>query len=171
MTDYSTAFQEKFHEKTHNRVSIDKNWFAKIDQRKKMIDLKWMMVSCVYGLMKDGELIYIGSANNLLQRITHHYNTKEFDGFIFVKHFDEYGFKLINMEAILIAKYKPKWNKQLPPNNDIYMGISTIKRIYFERQSEVNQFIKKNNLIPALFMGLNPQFLQKDIKKALINGN
>ena len=76
--------------------------------------------SYVYFLFNGGVLVYIGQSKFLLKRITNHMDDKEFDsvGYIGVKAEDR-----IMVEAVNIREYKPKYNIQIIPDYEWFIGI------------------------------------------------
>lgn len=71
----------------------------------------------VYFLIKNNEIIYIGSSINIYGRLVTHYNSIDFDSHSFIKMnmLDKKELRIIEAEYIL--KYLPKHNCKLPVNN------------------------------------------------------
>jgi predicted GIY-YIG superfamily endonuclease len=68
--------------------------------------------SCIYFLVKDKEIVYIGKSCNLLSRINNHCKNKEFDK-IFYRPLENYkGIELTKLEKALIRAVRPKYNKE-----------------------------------------------------------
>lgn len=70
--------------------------------------------SCVYALLYNEEIVYIGKTNSINVRIAQHKsdNTKDFDSYAVLKHFncDSSSLEPSMCEAELITKYAPLYN-------------------------------------------------------------
>lgn len=65
---------------------------------------------CVYFLMRNGEIVYVGQTNKGLERAISHTKDKIFDSIGVIKCKEE---ELNEKETYYIAKYKPLYNKCL----------------------------------------------------------
>jgi hypothetical protein len=66
---------------------------------------------CIYFLLKNEKVVYVGQTEYGLKRILCHPSDKDFDTIRTIKCKSE---KLDEMEMKYIAKYQPLYNKQLP---------------------------------------------------------
>ena len=80
-------------------------------------------IYCVYSLINDGVVIYVGSSRNISDRLrSHKYSDKVFDC---VEIIECSGVAdMFTTEAMLIIKFNPKHNKSIP-YNDKYMKLVT----------------------------------------------
>ncbi len=81
--------------------------------------------SCVYHLYNNGELIYIGSTNNIYRRIGVHLNNIVFDRYIFFECNDSDRYE---KEAEAIIELSPRLNETLPHQSG-YVSQKQAKRI------------------------------------------
>ena len=95
--------------------------------------------NCVYLLYKGREVVYVGSSANSKSRIqTHFHSDKDFDGFdvIPVPH----DSSMYEAESILMVKYNPKYNNDLP-NGGIYILASrVVSKIEDRAKDAMNDF-------------------------------
>ena len=82
-----------------------------LSNRKEIIDLQGRFI--VYFLLKEDKIVYVGSSENFLQRLSLHITKKE-------KDFDSYSFielpnraEMLKTEAENIIYYNPYYNKVL----------------------------------------------------------
>lgn len=73
---------------------------------------------CVYFLVLREEVVYVGQSVNLLSRLATHQFDKLFDRVFFINVPAE---SILEIEAALIKKFKPKYNKTFP--SDIHQEI------------------------------------------------
>lgn len=80
-------------------INIDLENLPKTDIRK---------IRGVYFLYRGDKLVYIGSSQDIINRIPTHFKTKEFDSY---KYIEINGtIKVAKIETELIRKYKPDYN-------------------------------------------------------------
>lgn len=65
---------------------------------------------CVYFLIRNGEIVYVGQTNKGLERAISHVKDKSFDSIGIIKCKEE---ELNEKETFYIAKYRPLYNKCL----------------------------------------------------------
>lgn len=70
-------------------------------------------ISCLYFLINDEEIVYIGQSKNLTSRIKQHKNDKKFNSFSFI----EFKENLNEEEAFFILLFNPIYNRAIPQNN------------------------------------------------------
>lgn len=87
-------------------------------------DVDSMSVACVYAWKRENDYLYIGSTENLLQRISNHHIIGKADQFrstdsieIWITSEDDLG---IDLEYTLIQEFRPKYNTVVDPRN---MGV------------------------------------------------
>jgi len=80
---------------------------------------------CIYALFLDGNIVYISQSNVGIRRILSHAieGEKEFDSF---SCFEVYKKNAADIEAELILKNTPKYNKVLHPNN-VYTSVNALR--------------------------------------------
>ena len=70
---------------------------------------------CIYALIKNNKIVYIGQSSNILGRLSSHLNSnKSFDSWSIIdswSYIDSDSFNKIEMEYI--KKFKPKYNQEL----------------------------------------------------------
>ena len=101
----------------------------------------------IYFLIKNKEIVYIGSSDYIQQRIIAH-NKKEkinFDYFSIKKYIMVTDEKLRLIEAEYILNYKPIYNKTIPKNNK-YIPISKIKKQLGITKPKTKKLLKFFNL-------------------------
>lgn len=77
----------------------------------------------VYFLISGDEVVYVGQSKRLRMRVYSHCRDKDFDS---VAYCHVYDGKPNNLEALYIAKYNPKYNATLPPN-DYWLSSGILK--------------------------------------------
>ena len=74
---------------------------------------------CVYFLLNDGQIVYIGSSANVGERMSQHRKTKTFDKVIYVEvEGKDAHFKMSILEHILIKMLKPALNVRSNTDRD-----------------------------------------------------
>ena len=110
-------------------VSISGNALDVIRKVEKFSKLFMKKLPCTYAIFRNGELIYVGSSENCVERLKRHFIYKNPSGSVFVKHWLEfYGslegiekcdvqvfihldvFEARRFEKELIKKFKPLFN-------------------------------------------------------------
>jgi excinuclease UvrABC nuclease subunit len=107
--------------------------------------IKQTYLCCIYFLIKNKEIVYIGQTTKGIERIkTHTSNSKnkDFDSFYYTccKEKD-----LLKLESAYITKYTPKYNRMIPMNLE-YKTLNNIKARFNMTAWEVKKIIKKYNL-------------------------
>lgn len=128
---------------------------------------EFLQLRCIYGLYHGKELVYIGSTTNFAQRISTHMSTddKIFDGYCYTEVMGDT--ELESVEATLIAKYQPRYNRGLPINK-LYVSYPNSKKKYgFRFNHELDSFINEHQLKPCFLIRGLPYFYQSDFAKAL----
>lgn len=67
-------------------------------------------LKCVYFLIKDSEIVYIGKTNEFFERISRHNRNIEFDSYYYIETPPE---KQDEVENFYIIKFQPKHNKTI----------------------------------------------------------
>lgn len=90
----------------------------------------------VYMLYKGDNIVYVGqSQSSIIQRISYHSTDKDFDSIAFMnapKHLLDY------LEATLIIKHKPKYNKSLPMKSE-YFGLAKEAYLFDGTSAELKE--------------------------------
>lgn len=94
----------------------------------------------VYLLIDSGDVVYVGQSRNLAFRVSSHIQSEEkvFDSVEFHECSEE---DLPEIEAMLIATIKPKYNQTIPKCNS-YKSYSQVKRDYQGIHSVVSEYIE-----------------------------
>lgn len=125
-----------------NCHQMKRNKYLDVVQYKTNPEIKGK-ISCVYFLIKDHKLVYIGKTKNLLQRIIGHKSLPRFfDSFRFIQCND-----IDKYEKRLIRIFKPDMNSCLYKN--LYKSKSGRKQIYRP------ELLKKGQILD---LGPNKQF-------------
>ena len=82
--------------------------------------------NCIYFLIKNNEIVYVGQSTRGIRRIYEH-TDKEFDYYNIIK-VDKEELDLKETEAII--KFNPKYNKSIPIKNNLYILKSKINKEY-----------------------------------------
>ena len=113
----------------------------------------------VYCLINKGEVIYVGSSENLSARIySHTLGDKEFDS---VEVHPCSRKDKASLEAALIVDYKPTNNSSLP-YSDKYI---TLNKCVSTNRAELQQLVKE---LPVLFMNERIWYVEKEQYEQLI---
>lgn len=67
----------------------------------------------LYALTKGDEIVYIGQTSNIITRLSNHRKNKDFDNYYLRKLNSKNNF----LEAYLIFKFAPLYNKSIPSND------------------------------------------------------
>lgn len=116
----------------------------KLTTQRHAMDLK--ECTCIYFLFDDEKLVYIGVTENLRKRIGQHIYKSE----IVFNSFSYHQTDTLDheLEADLIFKYKPMFNKSIPPNKK-WISLCLIREKYFNRRNgKAQSFLFKNKLEP-----------------------
>lgn len=100
--------------------------------------------SCVYFLVHNNKVVYVGKTSNGKFRINQHKEEKTFDKIYIIKCKKN---ELLETEDYYMMKYKPKYNL-LSNNNrkNIITVYNEIRKKYFGDILELINFIKNNNI-------------------------
>lgn len=111
---------------------------------KEKISVKNEVFPCIYFLIDEEEVVYVGQSIYGLQRILIHHcqGEKKFAHYHVVTCKQE---ELNNLEARYIVAYNPKYNGSLP-QNDFYKSMYQIKRILQKDGYEMNDILRKHNI-------------------------
>ena len=81
------------------------------------------VISGVYLLWNNNEIVYIGESYDIMNRLSHHKcSNKKWNSYSYRE--CETGLDRIIIEAILISQHKPKYNNK---PNDLKNGIKSVK--------------------------------------------
>lgn len=97
-------------------VDVAKISIEEIIESAKQIKLPIGEHPCVYFLIKDEEIVYVGQTWNVYARIGAHIKSKEFDSVFMI---DVHPSEMSNIEAAYILKFNPVCNKILPASDFI----------------------------------------------------
>jgi predicted GIY-YIG superfamily endonuclease len=83
----------------------------------------------IYGLIRNGRIVYVGITNNFKARLyTHRRNGKRFDEHtVFATGLGRTREEILEAEATLIEKYRPEYNRAWNPDYDAPAGYSVCK--------------------------------------------
>lgn len=86
------------------------------------------LACAVYFLFDRGELVYIGKAKNVHERVGQNLRDKQFDSYAYI-HVEPARALLV--EGIYIKKYKPKYNRHIPggigtASNPVYTNLKLV---------------------------------------------
>lgn len=106
------------------------------------------MEYCIYQFLdKDKNIIYIGKAKNLKNRLTTHnhlpidcYKSIEYIKYTKVKDKESINF----IECYFIQKYKPKYNNKMFTQNNIIYEINELNNIKWRTLKNGKEYIKLN---------------------------
>ena len=68
---------------------------------------------CIYALIKNNKIVYIGQTSNIVSRLGQHINSKkDFDSWSIVEHLGKFmhTLEMNKIELKYIKKFKPKYN-------------------------------------------------------------
>ena len=111
-----------------------------LNNRKK-IDEK---ICCIYFLIKNSEIVYIGQSTNGISRIQQH-TDKDFDSYFILETSKEH---LNDLESHYIVKFNPVYNKRVS-----YIPTGLINKYKIFKEFKINGSVFK---IIESFYGLNP---------------
>jgi hypothetical protein len=106
----------------------------------------------IYFLLENDELVYIGQSTNIMARISHHIADpdKSFNQHTIMPVVPEVS--LNDLEAILILKYKPKYNTSIPVNA-FFCSKETARKRYGIPGNIMNKAIRAEALHPIYLAG------------------
>lgn len=94
----------------------------------------------VYLLVDSGDVVYVGQSRNLALRVSSHIHSEE-------KHFDSIEFhecdelEMTDLEAMLIATIKPKYNMTIPKCGS-YKSYAQVKKDYQGMHSVISEYLE-----------------------------
>jgi len=97
---------------------------------------------CVYVLWDGDEIVYVGKSNNGLARIWQHPNMI-FSQYSYIEPCDKT--RLNELEATLIYKFTPKYNKEIS-SNKMYLSKEGLKTLFNVDGRKIRHAIKKNGI-------------------------
>ena len=132
---------------------------------KKIIKGNNCYIPCIYFLISNNEIVYVGQTINFYGRLTAHIKNKNkiFDSYFIEKHSKS---KLDDYETEYILKFRPIYNKKLPENS-YYKSLPIIMRLYDIDNITVDFIIKESKLQICNF-GTYIYLNEKDFAKAYI---
>ena len=115
---------------------------------------------CVYRLLLDGLVVYVGSTTNPSARIYQHsFSDKEFDS-VSYDLFDSYE-DLPKHESSQIVKYNPKLNISIPANNKTILLARAVDKFNREMYSTLRE-------LPFVFSRKGSDYISTEDLKTLI---
>lgn len=115
-------------------------------------------IVCVYKLMHNSEVVYVGQSVNLYSRLgTHLSSSKVFDECEYEECRVE---ELDSKETQAIIAHKPKYNKDIP-NSDRYVTLTAYKRIKNIDGWEVRRRVKRSGAKPVFMNYYDSRELDK----------
>ena len=113
----------------------------------------------VYFLYRGNLLVYIGSSQNILNRIPDHFSTKEFDSYSYIE--INGNININKVETLFIRKYKPEYNVSVvynPSGEEIEFD-KNFEKISKPRKKQYIKKVKptKNEEIKVVFAGYKDQ--------------
>ena len=102
-------------------------------------------VSGIYFLINEDEIVYVGQASDILNRVYFHAKDKSkvFDSFSFVDIDNDADFNAI--EAEYIFRFGPMYNKSMP-KNDKYKSFDSLLEVIGTNRWNLNRFIEINQI-------------------------
>lgn len=97
----------------------------------------------IYFLFNKNSLVYIGQSEFIEKRIFDHVGSKNFDSWNYIEHSKETS--LNEIEADLILKYQPFYNKTIPANN-LWISRGVLSRIYDISMLKSRRLIKEEKV-------------------------
>ncbi len=94
----------------------------------------------VYLLIDSGDVVYVGQSRNLASRVSSHIQSEEKD-FDSVELHECSEEDLPEIEAMLIAMMKPKYNQTIP-KCDSYKSYSQVKKDYQGMHSVISEYLE-----------------------------
>jgi predicted GIY-YIG superfamily endonuclease len=79
---------------------------------------------CVYALLLDGDLVYIGSTNNITNRLNYHNGKKKFNDYLIIKEFKTRSESLFFEKSIIYFLSVFQSEKVI---NSTYQSVSSFK--------------------------------------------
>lgn len=105
---------------------------------------KFKPIACIYFLIKNNEIVYVGQTIDLYARLSAHSREKDFDAYSFVEcNIDE----LDALEILYIVKFKPKYNTRLP-NNPYFKTLKQIKQTLGCSLRTLKKIIRERDIKP-----------------------
>jgi len=101
---------------------------------------------CVYLLLNNMNIVYVGQTTDLRTRLKNHKKDKQFD--YYYSRFVPQSIGANELEAELIVKYKPIYNKCLPPN-ERYASMNQIQDRLQISKDDIARIIKKYEVRPV----------------------
>lgn len=86
--------------------------------------VKYEMKPCIYFLVSENEIVYVGQTLSLPNRLLSHKKNKEFDSYYAYECEKE---DMTKLECYFIIKFNPKYNKLLPWESDEYLTLNMLK--------------------------------------------
>lgn len=71
----------------------------------------WQKVKCIYLLVKNDIIVYVGKSHNLIARIGIHTQDKDFDNVYYIQLNDFDNQELLDLKKSLMRVLQPKYNK------------------------------------------------------------
>lgn len=99
---------------------------------------------CIYFLIENGIVVYVGKTENGKWRIKQHKNQKKYDDVYIIKcNFDD----LMELEDYYMMKYKPKYNIMYnTTRKNIMNAYNEVRRKFSVGIIELIEYIKNNNI-------------------------
>ena len=100
----------------------------------------WERITAIYFLIDGDDVVYVGKSIDLVSRILKHRseNRKKFTRYAYIR-CDEID--LVDMEAAYIAKFAPKYNKQLSKNSEV-ASMEHLKSLFGCNAPKIKRYIR-----------------------------
>ncbi len=118
---------------------------------------------CIYFLIKDEEIVYVGKTVDLMMRISSHLKTKDFDSFNYMV-CDKCD--LNKLETYYVLKYSPVYNKIIPNTSKfISQQLAKIKfKVYAKKFKELTCGKKGYQVNGVLFYEITDAMREEGIE-------
>lgn len=99
--------------------------------------------SCIYALIKDDIIVYVGQSVNVEQRVQAHAFTKDFDSYSIIE--ENVDMNIINeLEADYIINFNPVLNKTIH-YNEKHLTIKQVRKKLRKQTRTIEKLMKLNN--------------------------
>lgn len=118
---------------------------------------------CIYFLIKNDEIVYVGQSTRGTRRIYEHVD-KDFDFYSIIQVKKD---ELDTKETEAIIKFNPFYNKSIPVKNDLYIIKSKISKEYKISPNGFRAIVERYNIKPQYKNNFEREILRDSIEKGL----
>lgn len=117
--------------------------------------------ACIYHLVKDNEVVYVGQTTNLLQRLAAHIRDKQFDAV----NYREVPFDDLDAEEFAdIIKHQPRLNSPIVRKNCGLVSVAGFRRSCGTKlgQALIEKQLQLKEIVPTVLLG-KPLYQEADV--------